>query len=187
MKHDASMMTTGPNQTGYDSDPMSVGTKVGIAVAAALGIGFVALLIVAALAPTTTVGSNATTSPSTTAAASQNKGAAVTVAVRAGEYYFKSAITTFKVGVPYHFVVHNVGAIPHEFMLVQPIAAGMMSMENMDAMAVGHIESSDLPAGQTATVDVTFTKPYPRGTLEMACHVGQHYEKGMRLPIVVAP
>lgn len=114
-------------------------------------------------------------------------GSTVTVDVQGGEYFFKSSLTTFKVGVPYHFVVRNVGDIEHEFMVVKPIAAGAMSMEMMDSMAMGHIEDSDLQAHRTATVDVTFTKPYPAGTIEMACHIGKHYEKGMHIPIVVAP
>jgi uncharacterized cupredoxin-like copper-binding protein len=142
--------------------------------------------VLGALAPNSTAGSDGSTTTSTSAA-SGNQAAAVTVDVRAGEYFFKSALTTFKVGVHYHFVVHNVGAIAHEFMLVQPIAPGMMSMDEMDKMAMGHIEFSNLQAHQSATVDVTFPKPYPAGTIEMACHVGQHYEKGMHIPIVVTP
>ena len=171
---------SGPEET----DQISAGTKVGIAAASALGLLVLALGILGALAPTSTA-QNAGTTVTSTSVAAANKAAAVTVDVRAGEYFFTSALTTFKVGVHYHFVVHNVGAIAHEFMLVQPIAPGMMSMAEMDKMAMGHIEFSNLQAQQTATVDVTFTKPYPAGTLEMACHVGQHYEKGMRLPIVV--
>ncbi len=141
--------------------------------------------ILGALAPTSTAGSDDTTVPSTSDATANQ--AANTVNVQAGEYFFKSSLTTFKVGITYHFVVHNVGAIPHEFMLVQPIKAGAMSMEMMDGMAVGHIEDADLPAGRTTAVDVTFDKPYPAGTLEMACHVGKHYENGMRLAVVVTP
>jgi mono/diheme cytochrome c family protein/uncharacterized cupredoxin-like copper-binding protein len=110
---------------------------------------------------------------------------AVEVDVEAGDYLFKSPVTTFEVGVPYHFVVHNTGQVAHEFMIVEPIPAGAMSMETMDEMAIGHIEEDDLAPGQTATVDVTFTEPYPAGTLEMSCHVGEHYQKGMHLPIVV--
>jgi uncharacterized cupredoxin-like copper-binding protein len=70
-------------------------------------------------------------------------------------------------------------------MLVEPIAAGAMSMEEMDQMAIAHIEEDDLEAGDTATLDVTFDQPYPAGTLEMACHIEQHYQNGMLLPIVV--
>ena len=41
-------------------------------------------------------------------------------------------------------------------MFVEPIAAGTMSMEEMDEMAIAHIEDEDLQAGDTATLDVTF-------------------------------
>jgi mono/diheme cytochrome c family protein/uncharacterized cupredoxin-like copper-binding protein len=112
---------------------------------------------------------------------------AVVVDIEAGDYYFKSSTTTFTVGVPYHFVVHNTGQADHEFMIVEPIAAGEMPMEMMDDMAVGHIEEDDLVPAQTTTLDVTFTEPYPAGSLELSCHVGEHYQKGMHLPIVVLP
>jgi uncharacterized cupredoxin-like copper-binding protein len=125
----------------------------------------------------TTEGSSATT-----AAGSAEP---VTVDIEADDFSFTSSLTTFKVGVPYHFVVDNVGDEEHEFMIVMPIAAGAMDMEAMDEMAVGHIEEDDLLAGDTASVDVTFDKAYPAGTLELACHIKQHYEKGMVLPIVV--
>lgn len=124
-----------------------------------------------------------TEAPSTTSAGSS--GEPVTVDVDADDFSFTSSLTTFKVGVPYHFVVHNVGDEEHEFMIVMPIAAGAMDMEAMDELAVGHIEEDDLLAGDTSSVDVTFDKAYPAGTLEFACHIEQHYEKGMVLPIVV--
>ena len=85
----------------------------------------------------------------------------------------------------YHFEVTNVGTVEHEFMLVEPIAPGMMDMEAMDAMAVGHIEEDDLPPGATATVDVTFDHAYPAGTIEMSCHIGEHYQKGMHIDMSV--
>jgi uncharacterized cupredoxin-like copper-binding protein len=34
-------------------------------------------------------------------------------------------------------------------------------------------------------MDYTFTKAYPAGTLEFACHLSGHYEAGMHLPITV--
>lgn len=112
-------------------------------------------------------------------------GEPVTVEVIASEYAFESSLTTFEVGVPYRFVVTNTGDEEHEMMFVQPIAAGTMSMEEMDEMAIAHIEDEDLQAGDTATLDVTFEQAFPAGTLEMACHIEQHYEEGMLLPIVV--
>jgi uncharacterized cupredoxin-like copper-binding protein len=97
----------------------------------------------------------------------------------------ESNYTTFKVGVPYHFEVTNEGAIPHEVMLIQPIEGGMMTMEEMDAMARGMVEADDLPAGATASFDYTFTSDDIGTPLELACHVEGHYEAGMVLPITV--
>ena len=109
----------------------------------------------------------------------------VEVQVTATDFAFQSSLTDFEVGVPYHFVVTNNGQTEHEFMIVKPIPAGSMDMEQMDQMAIGHIEEDDLQPGDTATVDVTFTEPAPAGTLEMACHLPGHYESGMLLPITV--
>lgn len=109
----------------------------------------------------------------------------VTVKVTATEYSFQSSLTTFKVGVPYHFEVTNAGKVEHEFMLVKPISAGTMEMEEMDDMALAHIEEDDLRPGTTQSFDYTFTEPAPAGQLEFSCHLAGHYEAGMRLPITV--
>jgi uncharacterized cupredoxin-like copper-binding protein len=130
-------------------------------------------------------GVTVTTAGTATTAETTTPGQPVTVKVDAGDYFFRSSPTTFKVGVPYHFEVTNPGKVAHEFMIIMPIPAGTMEMEQMDKMAVGHIEEDDLAPGATKSINVTFTKPYPPGTLEMACHIGTHYQKGMKLAIVV--
>jgi uncharacterized cupredoxin-like copper-binding protein len=109
----------------------------------------------------------------------------VEVQVTANEFSFQSSLTTFSVGVPYHFVVTNTGSVAHEFMIMQPMEPGTMDMEEMDAMALAVIEEDDLEPGATASVDVTFKEPAPSGTLELACHTAGHYEAGMHLPITV--
>jgi uncharacterized cupredoxin-like copper-binding protein len=109
----------------------------------------------------------------------------VDVEVKANEFSFQSSLTTFSVGVPYHFVVTNTGTVAHEFMIMKPMEPGAMSMEEMDKMALGVIEEDDLQPGATASVDVTFKEPAPPGTLEFACHTAGHYEAGMHLPITV--
>lgn len=109
----------------------------------------------------------------------------VTVKVTADEFNFHSTLTTFKVGVPYHFEVTNNGKVEHEFMLVKPIEAGTMEMGEMDDMALAHIEEDDLQPGTTQSFDYTFTEPAPKGQLEFSCHLPGHYEAGMRLPITV--
>lgn len=108
-----------------------------------------------------------------------------TIKVTATEMKIESNYSTFKVGVPYHFEVTSEGAVPHEVMLVQPIAGGTMTMEDMDAMALAMVEAEDLPPGATASFDYTFTSDDLAGPLELACHVEGHYEAGMFLPITV--
>jgi len=109
----------------------------------------------------------------------------ITVNITASDYSFESSLTTFKVGQPYHFVVTNKGQIAHEIMIVQPIAPGEMDMEEMDELALAHIEEDDLQSGDTATMDYTFTEAAPNGTLEFSCYLPGHYEAGMKLPIIV--
>lgn len=108
----------------------------------------------------------------------------VTVTVTAKDFSFQASQTTFQVGVPYHFVVTNKGTVQHEFMIIKPEPAGTDSTK-LDAEAIVHIEEDDLNPGDTHSIDYTFTKPYPAGTLEIACHMPGHYENGMHLAIVV--
>lgn len=108
----------------------------------------------------------------------------VTITVTAKDFSFEASQTTFQVGVPYHFVVTNKGTVQHEFMIIKPEPAGTDSTQ-LDSEAIVHIEEDDLNPGETHSIDYTFTKPYPSGTLEIACHMPGHYENGMHLPIEV--
>jgi uncharacterized cupredoxin-like copper-binding protein len=112
----------------------------------------------------------------------------VEVDVTLTDFGIQSSLNEFKVGVPYHFVVTNDGAIEHELM-VMPVVdpASGMTMAQMDDMAMGMIEEDDMPSGATGTMDITFTEPAAAGTLEFACHVPGHYEAGMHAPITVVP
>lgn len=110
----------------------------------------------------------------------------VDVKMTLSEFAIQSSLTDFQVDVPYHFVVTNEGQVPHEIMLMKPLENSTgMSMEEMDKMALAHIEEDDLPPGGTATFDYTFTEPAALGELEFACHIAGHYEAGMKLPITV--
>lgn len=109
----------------------------------------------------------------------------VTVNITAKDFSYEASQTTFKVGVPYHFVVTNEGTVPHEIMIMEPMEGTGMDMEEMDELALNHIEAEALEPGDTATMDYTFQEAAPAGTLEFACHVKGHYESGMHIPIVV--
>lgn len=104
----------------------------------------------------------------------------VEVKVTVKEFHIESSLTEFQVGVPYHFVVTNAGTVTHEFLIAPSM--GDMTMEELDAVRLGEISEDDLPAGATATLDLTFTEP---AQLELSCHVPGHYEDGMKLPITI--
>jgi len=117
---------------------------------------------------------------------STNPDGSVNVKVTLRDFGIDSSLTKFEVGVPYHFIITNEGAINHELMIMKPMANGMdMSMEEMDAMALAYVEEDELSPGATQTLDYTFTEPAPAGSLELSCHTEGHYEAGMVLPITV--
>lgn len=118
-----------------------------------------------------------------------SKGKSTEVKITLTEFGIETSQTAFEVGVPYHFVVTNNGAVEHEMMVMPPLTEdqmGMgMSMNQMDDMALAMVEAADLQPGKTASFDYTFTEPAPAGTIEFACHTPGHYESGMKLPITV--
>ena len=107
--------------------------------------------------------------------------APVTVNVILSEFKVASSLTSFSVGVPYHFVVANQGQLAHEFMISPPAMAGMSMDMHKDALVT--MKDSDLAPNATKTMDYTFTKAYSGSSLELACHISGHYEAGMRVPI----
>lgn len=108
-----------------------------------------------------------------------------TVNITATDYTYEVSQTTFKVGVPYRFVIKNEGTVPHELMIMKPMEGTGMDMEEMDKLALANVESDDLGPGETATLDYTFMEPAAMGDLEFACHIKGHYEQGMHVPIEV--
>ena len=126
---------------------------------------------------TTTASSGNTTGSTTPTAAG-----ATTVQVTLVDFKIQSSLDTFKVGVPYHFVVTNNGTTAHEFMAL-PVAKETASEDERDAAKL--FEVSELEPGHTGTADYTFTQAYPAGVVEFACHVGSHFEAGMVLPFTV--
>jgi uncharacterized cupredoxin-like copper-binding protein len=125
------------------------------------------------------------------AACGGGQGGAETVEVNVTltEFGFESSVTEFRTGIPYRFVVTNVGAVNHEFMIMPPLSEdqmGMaMDMHELDETALAMIEEDELLPGVTKSLEYTFTETAPSGTLEFACHTPGHYEAGMKLPITV--
>ena len=111
-------------------------------------------------------------------------GNATTVTVTLTDFKIDSSVTSFSVGVPYHFVVTNKGAVAHEFVIMPPEQAAQSSEAQLPSTALAGIAGKDLPTGATKTLDYTFTQA-PAGGLEFACHLPGHYEAGMHTPITV--
>lgn len=135
-------------------------------------------------------GSNATTStakaaPAATAAPTQPTIPAGDTAVQITLQNIKiqSSLTTFKVGVPYFFVITNKDSVEHEFM-ISPAGMGghIMSsaMMGVSFALVEHIKPHTI-----RTLAYTFKYPEPAGSIEFACHYGNHYAMGMLLPVIV--
>jgi uncharacterized cupredoxin-like copper-binding protein len=111
----------------------------------------------------------------------------VEVQMTVNEFSITSSLTTFKVGVNYHFVVVNKGTMPHELIIMAPTTPDMTADQIQAAKAAGldAITGDNLTPGSTQSMTYQFLKAYPAGTLEFACHLPGHYESGMKLPIVV--
>jgi uncharacterized cupredoxin-like copper-binding protein len=109
-------------------------------------------------------------------------GGPINVKVTLNDYTVTPSTTTFQIGVPYHFVITNNGSVEHEFEIMPPNGS-QLTQDQVDSMRLAGIDS--ITPGQTLTLDYTFTKAAPEGTLEFACHLPGHYESGMHTSIVV--
>ena len=96
----------------------------------------------------------------------------------------QSSLTTFKVGVPYRFVIINNGGHQHNFNINPPVeTAG--SLDAALAKALLTVDQGRLPIGGGTTVTYTFPASAAGQKLEMSCLIRRHYEDGMRLSITV--
>lgn len=120
------------------------------------------------------------------ACASQPTGAQV-VPIELAEFAIHSPITAFKVGTPYRFVIKNVGAVDHEFVLTtqgeQHHMDEMGDASGEDSMNGGlHVSQDQLTPGATITVEFTFDQV---GDFQFGCYIPGHYEAGMFTQISV--
>ena len=108
---------------------------------------------------------------------------AVTVNVTEVEFSIVPSITTFRVGVPYYFVVTNKGKQTHAFTFVPTNPDGSLMNEYY---AYNHmlINLDTIPPGTTQMTNFTFTAANI-GHYEMACRMRGHYMAGMHLPVQV--
>ncbi len=111
-------------------------------------------------------------------------GKAVDVNITMTDYKYDSSLTTFKQGVTYHFIVKNNGSVAHEIYIMPPDSS-QLTADQIASKALAGLGPDVMTPGASATFDYTFTKVYPSGSLELACHLPGHYDAGMHLPIVV--
>jgi uncharacterized cupredoxin-like copper-binding protein len=203
-------MTTGSDQEGRDPDdvePMSSGTKVGLATAAAVGILFLVFLIIAAqhsnpssaassATPTTTV--SGTTAPPTPTGPgvvhvtlSDTKGLNGPMTLVAD----KRAVPAGKIT----FVIKNTGTIEHELVVLKltgsqtwealpvtdagdppvPVTSGANKVSEANDVAD---TGTNLKPGETRTLDATLAA----GSYALVCNIAKHYGLGMRAGLTVS-
>jgi uncharacterized cupredoxin-like copper-binding protein len=109
---------------------------------------------------------------------------ATDVTVTLTDFQINSTLTNFQQGVKYHFTVINNGAVAHQLYIMPPTSEQLTDAQ-VQQMALAGLSETELTPGSTKTFDYTFTKAYPSGSLEFACHVPGHYDAGMHLGIVV--
>lgn len=122
-----------------------------------------------------------------TSGSSTNPDGSINIEVTLTDFGIESSLTEFEVGKTYRFTITNEGAIPHEFVIAEPLMEGEEHSADMDMTHEGlvvDVEEDDLPAGATVTVDVTFPV-HADEALEFACHIEGHYEAGMHSPITL--
>ncbi|HSG44340.1 MAG TPA: hypothetical protein VLA72_14420 [Anaerolineales bacterium] len=116
------------------------------------------------------------------------------VTVSLTEFGIESSVTTFEAGKTYRFTITNEGAVPHEFVIAQPLMEGEAhdddDAHSDDEMEMKHegvvieVGEDRLQPGATVTVEATFPD-HVDGELEFACHTEGHYEEGMFAPLII--
>lgn len=136
--------------------------------------------ITSAIQAAPTAGSSDSSAPTTAPAAADTTQVDVTLA----DNTINSSLTTFKVGVPYTFVIKNNGRHEHDFNIAPPVSVtGSLDASLSAALLV--VTKDQLPIGGGTTVEYTFPDNAAGMTLEFSCLIRRHYEDGMRLAITV--
>jgi len=119
-----------------------------------------------------------------TSAAAPTSGNGNQVDVTLADNTIASSLTTFKVGVPYSFVIKNTGNHAHNFNISTPVSVSG-SLDASLAQALLTVTQDQLPVGGGTTVAFTFPESTAGAQLEFSCLIKRHYEDGMRLAITV--
>jgi len=109
-----------------------------------------------------------------------------TVQVTLSDNKVESSLTTFTAGMPYHFVVTNMGQVAHQFVMI-PMGMGMehLSVAEMHHAALYMYDS--VAPGETRMFDYTFAPSTAGQSLEFVCGTQGHYAAGMQLRFMVNP
>jgi uncharacterized cupredoxin-like copper-binding protein len=121
--------------------------------------------------------SGATEAPATSATGTQ-------VDVTLADNTIDASTTTFKVGVPYTFVITNQGKHAHNFVINPPVSVAG-SLEGALNEALLAVPQEQLNPGQSVSVNFTFPDSAAGQLLEFSCLIRRHYEDGMKVDIIV--
>jgi uncharacterized cupredoxin-like copper-binding protein len=123
-----------------------------------------------------------TQSGATEAPAASGSGDQVTVTL--ADNTINASMTTFKVGVPYTFVITNSGRHAHNFNINPPVSVAG-SLDEALNKALLAVPQEKLGVGASTTVDFTFPDSAAGQQLEFSCLIRRHYEDGMHVNITV--
>ncbi len=145
-------------------------------------------VIIMALVFLTACGTPAAAQPPTIGGSSNNQASsaagATEVDITLADNTIQSSLATFKVGVPYKFVIINNGNHLHSFAINTPVPPAA-DLQAATATALLLVPQEKLPVGGGTTVIFTFPASAAGAPLEFSCMIPRHYELGMRLPITV--
>jgi uncharacterized cupredoxin-like copper-binding protein len=153
-------------------------------------IMFVMFLVTACGSPaatTQTPAQTAATEAPTQSAATQapaSSGSDTTVNVTLADNTIAVSTTTFKVGVPYTFVITNTGRHAHNFNINPPVSvAGSLDQALNKALLA--VPQEKLRTGASTTVTYTFPDSAAGQLFEFSCLIRSHYEDGMHVDITI--
>ena len=106
------------------------------------------------------------------------------VTVTLADNTIDASTTTFKVGVPYTFVITNTGRHAHNFNINPPVSVAG-SLDEALNKALLAVPQEQLGVGKTATATFTFPDSAAGQLLEFSCLIRRHYEDGMHVDITV--
>ncbi len=134
-------------------------------------------------APTQSAATEAPTQAGATQAPASS-GSDTTVNITLADNTITASTTTFKVGVPYTFVITNTGRHAHNFNINPPISVtGSLDASLSKALVV--VPQEKLRTGASTTATYTFPDSAAGQLLEFSCLIRQHYEDGMHIDITV--